>query len=101
MPEVFGVPTPLPPVATSTTRAAIDAAATPRGARKVFLQLDPDADKKHFIGDSTVVAAGTAGVVCALTPGSGVTLDVNTTSGLYVVAGTGGTASKLYVSVIS
>jgi hypothetical protein len=96
---VFGSITPLAPITTSTTRAKI--AATDHTARRVLVQLDPDADKKHFIGDSTVVAAGTAGVICCLAAGQSAEFPLGSTSGLYVVGATGASAAKLYVSVVS
>ena len=100
--EMYDTATPLAPITTSTTRALIDATSSTRsGVRSVFVQLDSAADKYHYIGDSTVVAAGTAGVICQLAAGQGVTLPLKTAGGLYVVAGTGGTASKLYVAVLS
>jgi hypothetical protein len=94
--------TPVAPVTTSTTRAALNpTSGAPTNVKSVFCQLDSGADKYHYIGDVTVVAAGTAGVICQLAAGQGVTLPVNGLQDLYVVAGTGGSASKLYISVLS
>lgn len=91
---VFGSITALTPVATSTTRAKVAAADV--AGRKIILQLDPDADKKHYLGDSAVTAAGGGKVFCVLSAGQDVELPLNSTNGFYIVAATGGTASKLY-----
>jgi hypothetical protein len=100
--DMYDSATPLAPITTSTTKALIDTgSATRSGVRSVFCQLDAGADKYHYIGDSNLVAAGTAGVICQLAAGQGVTLPVKSTGGLYVVAGTSGSASKLYVAVLS
>jgi len=95
---VYGSMTPLAPVAATTTRAKIAAADT--AARRVVIQLDPDADKKCFIGDATVLANGSVGVLFALKPGQSAELPVNSTQGLYVVMFTGSAGASLYVSVL-
>lgn len=94
----FALATPLAPVSTSTTRAKISA--TDVGACQIILSLDTAANARHFIGDSTVVAAGSAGVIAQLAAGQWIVLPVASTAGLYVVTFTGGSASTLYVAVL-
>lgn len=103
--------TPLARVSATTTRALIDSTSSMTGvggaavagtATKggIFVQADPDNDKKLFIGDGTVVAAGSAGVICCLPPGMSATLPLKSTAGLNVVMFTGSAGGSLYVSVL-
>lgn len=80
----------------TTTRTTITASAVT--AKTVFLKADSANTSVVYIGDSTVTSTGGGNVFAQLLAGDGVSLDVASTSGIYVVAASG--TQKIYVGVM-
>ena len=87
---------PQPAVTVGTSRVAITASAVPCAA--VTVKSAAANTGKIWLGDSTVTNGGGGNVEAELLPCEGVSFDIGTTGGLYVVSDTA--SQKVFVGVV-